>query len=77
MIAWRDLPATVPSEVEGWRYLAWQRVDVRINGRDTMARMPKKNRAAVSSLSYRAKSFAILIGFIPGLQGIEIESIGT
>ena len=77
MIAWRDLPATVSSEVEVgdtslgsvWTFASMAAIQWR--------KCPRRIVRESAACHIVQKSFAILIGFIPGLQGIEVESIGT
>ena len=57
IINWHHLPLTISSQVEGWRILAWHRVDSRIVMQDLASRMPNKNRPKPAALTLRETRF--------------------
>ena len=57
MASWPCLPLTISSALEGWRWLAWTRLERGMSAGDILARMPKDNQFQVSTYQNRSSRF--------------------
>ena len=57
MVSWPCLPLTISSALEGWRWLAWQRMERQVLSGDILARMPKEGRFKAATYHNRSSRF--------------------